>query len=81
MNAIDLTEQYRLLSLWRLEENRQWKLVELARPANAIYRCRHDPEKTLFAFLPDFCPANIHLGNHLEHQISQKPRQAASQYS
>ncbi len=29
MNAINLNEQYNLLSLWRLAEDGRWELVEL----------------------------------------------------
>lgn len=81
MNAIGLRERYKLLSLWRLEEAGQWKLVELARPAKAIYRCRHDSEKRLFAFLPDFCPANIYGGNQQHQASAKKTRQSVSQCS
>lgn len=77
MNAIDLYEQHRLLSLWRLTEVGGWKLVELTRPGNAKYRCRHDAEGNLYAFLPDSCPANIYQGDYAAF-VSQKPRQAVS---
>jgi len=78
MNAIDLSEQYNLLSLWRLAEDGRWELVEFARPSNAIYRCRHDAEGSLYAFLPSFCPANKYGGKQYEHDVPVKPRQAAS---
>lgn len=75
MNAIDLTDFYRLLSLWRLEENGQWKLDGIERSANALYRCRHDSNRNLYAFLPSFCPANFHGGNHGS-LVPEKLRQA-----
>ncbi|CAA9368987.1 hypothetical protein AVDCRST_MAG94-3987 [uncultured Leptolyngbya sp.] len=41
-----------------MTEDGRWELVDFERPANAIYRCRHDAEGSLYAFLPSFCPAN-----------------------
>lgn len=75
MNAIDLTEHYTLLSIWRLERNKQWKLVDVARPASAIYRCRQDPEGSLYAFSPSYCPANFR-GGSIENLMAQKSRKA-----
>jgi len=78
VNAINLKEQYNLLSLWRLTEDGQWELVEFARPSTAIYRCRHDAEGSLYAFLPSFRLANKYGGKQYEHYADVKPRQAAS---
>ncbi len=64
MNAIDLNEQYRLLSLWRLSQTGHWELVGVERSVNAKYCCRYDPEGSLYAFLSAYCPANIYQGSY-----------------
>jgi len=78
MNAINLKESYNLLSLWRLAEDGRWELVEFARPSTAIYRCRHDAEGSLYAFLPSFCPANKYREKQNEHYADVKLLSVAS---
>lgn len=72
MNAINLDEPYKLLSLWTLWDG-EWVLVDLDRSRNAIRRCRQHHDQNLYAFLPSFCPANAYANENHEQTVSKKP--------
>lgn len=77
MNAIDLSETYQLVSIWRIDKRGRWKLVDFGRQATAVNRCRQ--EQDWYCFLPSYCPRSYKGGDN-EPLLHQEPRQAVSHH-
>lgn len=77
-NAIHLGERYKLLAVWQLHSNNRWELIEITRPARAIYLGRCCSQ--LFVFPTNFRPSGVYRRKNDE-SMNKAPKAVSASFS